>query len=111
MTAYRRNSGERIRYTPGSEIAAGTIVDRGVFIGIAEVVIPANTEGWLSLEGIVEMPVDAAIVGTGFVQGALIGLDLTAQDLVAAGLGDADFPVAVDKAVGDTTAQIWLRSV
>lgn len=57
--------GERIDYTPGSAVTAGTVVVQGDVLGIAMVDIPANTLGALSTEGIwaIEKAAEAIAVG------------------------------------------------
>lgn len=47
--------GDRIDYTPEADVAAGTVVDLGTFVGISLVPIPANTLGCLSIEGVFDV--------------------------------------------------------
>lgn len=82
---------EMIDYTPGSEVAAGTIVPVGGLIGVALRKIEANRLGALCISG--QFDVDTALSGTA--AGTKVDLDATAQTAVVDGGGDAALGVTV----------------
>lgn len=59
----RISDGKSIPYTPGSAVAAGTVVVQGNLIGIATEPIPAGKLGALQVEGIFEVDRVGAILG------------------------------------------------
>lgn len=48
--------GNRIDYTPGSDVAAGSVIVQGDLVGVADLDIPANTLGALSIRGLKLFP-------------------------------------------------------
>lgn len=48
--------GARIDYTPGSAVASGSVVVQGDLVGVADIDIPANTKGALSITGLKRFP-------------------------------------------------------
>lgn len=55
MSAKLRSTGDRIDYTPGSAVTAGTVVVQGTLVGVATEQIEANRVGSLAIEGIVDI--------------------------------------------------------
>lgn len=43
--------GDAVDYTPGSDVAAGDVIDLGTFVGIAKEPITANTTGAVAIVG------------------------------------------------------------
>ena len=98
--------GSRIDYTPGSDLAAGDVVDLGSFVGIATVPIPANTLGALSLRGVYDVAKDGNaialgatvywFVGSGWASATSASADATMGKCVSAALaGDATVRVLI----------------
>lgn len=77
-------AGNTIDYTPGSAVAAGTIVKRANMLGIANNDIPANVQGSLTVEGIIEVFVNNTYEST-IAVGDLATVDTTAdpQEVIA----------------------------
>lgn len=64
------SEGFGVQYTPGSDVAAGTIVKVGSIVGVANHNIPANTLGSIETHGIYE--ITKAASSTTFTQGAAV---------------------------------------
>jgi predicted RecA/RadA family phage recombinase len=94
-------------YTPTSDVAAGDVIDLGVWVGIAVHDIPANTLGALQLEGIYDV---AKFAGEAIADGATIYWDqgtLTATGTIA--YSEAVMGRCVQAALaGDATVRVKL---
>jgi predicted RecA/RadA family phage recombinase len=62
MNATFVHDGKSIDYTPGADVAAGTVVVQGELVGVARTPIAANTLGSLAVEGVFDF---AKATGTG----------------------------------------------
>lgn len=69
-------SGDRIDYTPGSDVAAGAVVVIGDLVAVADQDIPANKLGALSVNGLKGFP-KASGGSTAITAGALLYWDAT----------------------------------
>jgi len=58
--AKRVSAGDRIPYTPGSDVAAGDVVVLNKLIGIADAKIAASATGSLAITGVFEVPKDTS---------------------------------------------------
>lgn len=56
------SEGDRIKHTPGSDLAAGDIVDLSSLIGIADAAIEAGKVGELTVAGLFELPRVSAVI-------------------------------------------------
>lgn len=54
VQAFYRATGDRIDYTPGSDVAAGVVVVQGRIVGVVANAIDANRVGSLQVNGIVD---------------------------------------------------------
>jgi len=50
------NAGDRIDYTPASDVAAGDVIVQGDLVGVATAPISANTLGSLAVAGVFDFP-------------------------------------------------------
>ena len=48
--------GDKVSYTPNSDVSAGAVVVHRGLVGVAKIAIPANTPGSLSIEGVFDFP-------------------------------------------------------
>ena len=109
IPAYRA-TGNTVNYTPVADVAAGTVLEVGGFKGVASVAIAANTQGAIFVEGIVALPTSGVILAGALATGDLVGVDTTAQEIVANGVGDFDLYAAADKAAGAVEGQVRLSN-
>lgn len=85
-------SGMVITHTATAAIASGDIVELGTLYGVAATKAAIGEQVELALVGVYKVKNPDAVAVT---KGALIGIDLAAQKIVAAGGGDVDM-VAFD---------------
>lgn len=74
----RISDGKSIPHTPGSAVAAGSVVVQGDLVGIATEAIPAGKLGALQVEGIFEVDRVGAILG-GLPAGRMVYWDESSQ--------------------------------
>ena len=107
MPQFRRE-GNTVTYTPGTAVAAGTVVQLTNLAGIANADIPANTPGDLNIKGVIE---GTRSVTTGALAvGGLVGFDTSGQEFVAAGTGDFDMIVAEPTADGASAVHAFFNN-
>lgn len=99
--------GESVDYTPGSDVAAGDVIDLGACVGIAKRPIAANTLGQLHLHGIFRIN---KYSGEAISQFDLIYWDAgTSTATKTVGYSEARMGIAAAAAVaGDTTVDVLL---
>lgn len=99
--------GDRIEYTPGSDVSAGAVVDLGNVVGIAITDIAANTKGALWIQGVFDV---AKYSGEGITIYDRIYYDAgTATATKTSGYGEATMGIAVKAALaGDATVRVLL---
>lgn len=110
MPAIRIKEGRKIDYTPGADVAAGTVVLQGDMFGVAEVDIPANRLGALATEGIFDIT-KATGGGTAFTAGAKAYWDAAnsrATNTAASGANKQIGYAALAAADGDATVTVIL---
>lgn len=91
------HEGATIDYTPGADVAAGSVVVIGDLIGIAKTGIKANTLGALAVTGVFDMP-KATGTGTAISAGASVYWD------VAESVAKTDSEAGANKLLGKTTS-------
>lgn len=105
--AVKISSGEMINHTPGSDVAAGTVVLQGSLFGIALSTIPANTLGALAVQGVFRLPklsTDAVSVGT------VLYWDNTNRRVTVTATGNTRIGLAVAASPsGVATADVWIN--
>lgn len=112
MPATRVKEGTKIDYTPGSAVAAGTVVLQGDLFGVAEVDIPANTLGSLAVEGIFDIT-KATTGGSGFAVGVDVFWDAgnsRASNSSASGANKQIGKATQAAADADTTVRVLLTA-
>lgn len=62
------HEGDVISYTPATDVAAGTIVKHGFWVGVAQQAIAAGKQGSLAISGVFDFPKPSG-VGVAFVAG------------------------------------------
>lgn len=93
--------GKMMPHTPsGADIPSGALRQVGTIVGVATGLIPDGVEGELMIVGVVEVPNPDSVV---IAQGALVGYDIAANKITAAGAGDFDCGTA-HEAVPASTA-------
>lgn len=103
--------GNSLDYTPPADVAAGTVVEIGTaYVGIAGNDIPANVKGGFAVSGVIEMPLTATMQGSAYGQGTLIAIDVSGQELIPAGTGDRDVPLAAPVLTTDVVARVQLNN-
>lgn len=110
MSAIRVAEGNKIDYTPGADVAAGTVVLQGDLFGVAAVPIPANTKGALELHGVYAIT-KATGGGTGFTAGAKAYWDAAnsrATNTANSGANKQMGYAALQAADADTTVSVVL---
>lgn len=92
-----RQAGGTIDYTPGSAVFAGDVIVQGELVGVANVDIPVNSLGALSVEGVFDF--SKAVGGsTAIAAGAVVYWD------VADGEAKEDDESAANKVLGKVIA-------
>ncbi len=97
MNVHFRQSGEAVDYTPGADVASGTVVIQGELAGVAKLDIRANTLGALHVSGVFDFP-----KATG--SGSAMTAGVKAYWDEAAKVATADAAGGVNKYLGKTTA-------
>jgi predicted RecA/RadA family phage recombinase len=110
MPATRVSEGHKIDYTPGADVAAGTVVLQGDLFGVAEIDLPANQLGALAVEGVFDIT-KATTGGTAFAAGADVVWDAgnsRATNTDGSGANKKIGNAAVAAADGDATVRVKL---
>ena len=98
--------GDSLDYTPGSDVAAGTVVVQNDLIGVAVRPIPANTLGSLVVEGVVDFPKSTA-GGSAIAAGITVYWNAGAQQATATAGGNKLLGKVVRAAAdADTTVRV-----
>lgn len=107
MEAVVVQAGRTIDYTPGSDVAAGQVIDLGTCVGIAIRDIAANTRGALMVDGVADF--------LKYTNDAPSAFDLIYWDegtntaTKTSGYGEAVIGRAVSAAgASDATVRVWL---
>lgn len=101
--------GERVDYTPATDVAAGDVVVQGELVGIAKTPIAANAPGALAVDGVADFP-KATGATTAITAGAKVYWDAVNQQattLEAAGVNK--FIGKTTQAAGDNDATVRVR--
>ena len=81
-TATYKAAGNRVDYTPGSDVDAGAVIELATMIGIATQDIAQNDKGSLAIDGIFTMP---KATGTSIDQGVVVHWDASEVNASATG--------------------------
>jgi predicted RecA/RadA family phage recombinase len=106
-TATFIQEGSAIDYTPGADVAAGSVVVQSDLIGIARLDIQANTLGALAVVGVFEVP-KATGVGTALAVGTIVYWDAAAQRATTTAAGNKVLGKVI-KAAADADAKVRVR--
>lgn len=103
-TAYQGDC--KIDYTPSSAVAVGDVVVLNDLFCVAEVAIPANRKGALSVEGGYILPKASGAIG----QGAIVYWDATAGNITTTSTSNKRAGKAAEAAAtGDTTVKVLIN--
>mgnify|MGYP001357099142 CR=1 FL=1 len=97
-TAQFIQDGRSIDYTPGSAVAAGDVVVQGELVGVAKLDIAAGQKGALAVDGVFEVPKEAAEADKAIAAGVKVYWNPT-NARVETGSGD---PAGTYKYMGKT---------
>lgn len=108
MTAQYVQDDDYVDYTPGSDLAAGSVVVQGDLIGVNVRPIPANTLGALAVEGVFDVP-KAAGASTGIASGTTVYWNAGAQQATTIATGNKLMGKTTRAAAdADTTVRVRL---
>ncbi len=95
-----------IDYTPTSDVAAGDVLDCGTWVAVAEVPIPANTQGAMAIEGTFDF---LKSTSEAIAFGVPVTWNATAHQATASGAYDANIGLCVRAALAaDTVVRVLL---
>jgi len=106
-TAVFRFDGDRIEYTPSSDVGAGDVVVQGDLVGIATEAIDASVQGSLAVEGVFTVP-KAVTSGSALTAGTKVYWD-AANEIATTTVGSNKYMGKVVKAAAATTATVDVR--
>ena len=99
MAAKFVQDGCTIDYTPDADVALGAVVVVNDLVGVAQRAIPANTMGTLALEGVFDVPKEAATPAVEF--GAMVYWDAPNNAATPSATGNVQLGPCVKAAGAD----------
>lgn len=105
--------GLTVPYTAGADVACGAIVTSAGQAGYVKDLegLATGETGTIQTGGLVDLPIASGVV---LADGAPVGFDISADQVVAAGSGNADFYLGLSvggSANGETTTRVNLNQV
>ena len=100
------SDGKHLDYTPGSDVAAGTLVQVGGQAGIVDNDIQAGVLGAVTVRGTVKLDNSGVV----FADGAVVGYDEAGNNAVAAAGGDFDCGKCVGGAAASEQVVVLLNA-
>ncbi len=110
MQARLVHDGKSVDYTPASAVAAGAVVVQGDLVGVANLDIPANTQGALAVVGVFDFP-KATGASTAITAGATVYWDVAdgqAKEDSESGANKLAGKAVLDAADADATVRVRL---